>query len=589
MKRIITGLLFFVLVCIPNTSKADTLADIQSMLRTLISELNAKISSGAFYSIKNQASVGYVLSDTSFSPSVCPSNKDLSSHIGSEVDGRINGVSGSASTKSLWQSRGNDVGGWVRNQNVWTNNGGAIDWTGLSPWNDGYYVHGGTLITPRNIVYASHYKIGVGKKVVFVDSQNNVVVRTLVASQNAGDDIEVGLLDSDVPSNIVYYPIVSASEFDSRLGTKIDLPLVLFNKNDNVLIADISMWSSKQIGHNKPTSSKRAEFAETLITGDSGRAGFVIIDGKPVLVLTHHFSTSGPDYSNFYNEINSTLDSLGGGYHITTYNLDCFDLTPYTLKTSLVGTGLGKISGQTRSIQKYAENKTVTLEASANPDSTFVGWEGDCSGTASCIITMNSDKNVSANFIRNPPKITSPSNNQILTETTSVTITWEGNSTNYVTEIQDTTASSSVIQNRFQKGNSAQFTVIPGHNYVFKIASGQLVTKQSAKSEVSFSIGKAGTVIAQPEVEKITPVQVIPEVKIVEKVEEEVVEEEVEDLPIVDDILPPPPAPIVPDVATTTIDKAVLRKELVKQLVSLMKELVKQLITELNQKLTASA
>ncbi len=41
---------------------------------------------------------------------------------------------------------------------------------------------------------------------------------------------------------------------------------------------------------------------------------------------------------------------------------------------------------------------TVSLAASANASSTFEGWSGDCSGTGSCQVTMNSSKAVYATF-----------------------------------------------------------------------------------------------------------------------------------------------------------------------------------------------
>src|SRR3954469_5904338 len=45
----------------------------------------------------------------------------------------------------------------------------------------------------------------------------------------------------------------------------------------------------------------------------------------------------------------------------------------------------------------------VTLTATADAGSTFAGWQGDCSGTGSCSLTMSADHTVTALFGTNQP------------------------------------------------------------------------------------------------------------------------------------------------------------------------------------------
>ena len=47
---------------------------------------------------------------------------------------------------------------------------------------------------------------------------------------------------------------------------------------------------------------------------------------------------------------------------------------------------------------RYAEGTDVVLVAQADADYAFLGWSGDCTGTAACQITMDADRNVSASF-----------------------------------------------------------------------------------------------------------------------------------------------------------------------------------------------
>jgi hypothetical protein len=78
----------------------------------------------------------------------------------------------------------------------------------------------------------------------------------------------------------------------------------------------------------------------------------------------------------------------------------------YTLTVTKSGTGTGTVTsspagincGSTCSYQ-FASGTSVTLIATPNPSSAFIGWSGDAIGTNSTVIvTMNSNKNVTATF-----------------------------------------------------------------------------------------------------------------------------------------------------------------------------------------------
>ncbi len=74
------------------------------------------------------------------------------------------------------------------------------------------------------------------------------------------------------------------------------------------------------------------------------------------------------------------------------------------LKLELSGSGKGKISNGTslncsaNCETLFGDNETVNLIAKALPGSSFVGWEGACSGTATCSLSMTSSKLVGARF-----------------------------------------------------------------------------------------------------------------------------------------------------------------------------------------------
>ena len=88
-----------------------------------------------------------------------------------------------------------------------------------------------------------------------------------------------------------------------------------------------------------------------------------------------------------------------------------FDLLPvnHSLSVTLAGTGTGSVSSDPDGIdcpgdcsQSYLEGTLVTLTATPDEGSTFAGWSGDCSGTASCSVTMDAARSVTATFTLDP-------------------------------------------------------------------------------------------------------------------------------------------------------------------------------------------
>jgi uncharacterized repeat protein (TIGR02543 family) len=51
--------------------------------------------------------------------------------------------------------------------------------------------------------------------------------------------------------------------------------------------------------------------------------------------------------------------------------------------------------------ESYVGGTAVTLTASSNVYFIFIGWSGACTGTGSCVVTMDGDKTVTASFQQN--------------------------------------------------------------------------------------------------------------------------------------------------------------------------------------------
>lgn len=82
----------------------------------------------------------------------------------------------------------------------------------------------------------------------------------------------------------------------------------------------------------------------------------------------------------------------------------------YNVAVSSSGSGGGTITSNPAGINcgancsaLFANGTGVDLTASANVGSTFTGWSGDCSGIGVCTLTVDSNKNVTANFSSSTP------------------------------------------------------------------------------------------------------------------------------------------------------------------------------------------
>lgn len=82
--------------------------------------------------------------------------------------------------------------------------------------------------------------------------------------------------------------------------------------------------------------------------------------------------------------------------------------TTYLLSVVKSGAGSGSVTSSPSGINcgrgcnnqyaSYAHNTIVTLYATPSAGSIFAGWTGECSGTGTCQVTMNSVRGVTANF-----------------------------------------------------------------------------------------------------------------------------------------------------------------------------------------------
>ncbi len=160
----------------------------------------------------------------------------------------------------------------------------------------------------------------------------------------------------------------------------------------------------------------------------------------------------------------------------------------HTVTVSLAGTGTGTVTdGSAISCPNscsgsYAQGSTVSLTATPAPGSVFTGWSGDCTGTAGCGVTIDSDKAVTATFRQLPPVVATaiPASVGATTAILSGTVDPLGNATTYRFEYGTTAAYGSTVPvpdapagaDTTQHNESQPVTgLAPGTTYHFRLVA----------------------------------------------------------------------------------------------------------------------
>jgi hypothetical protein len=176
---------------------------------------------------------------------------------------------------------------------------------------------------------ATHFHRNVGETVVFHDRSGVRLTRTitgvLFAPGYTSPDIAVGMLDSDVPLKF-YKVLPPRTDWGSYLVGALTLAT---DYECKLLVKEINYLPGTQSYPYVAFSNSAAVddfYDEPLIVGDSGNPSFILIRGEPVLIETHTYGGSGigPFFSNTFNFnlINQMMASLGGGYQLSTVNLN---------------------------------------------------------------------------------------------------------------------------------------------------------------------------------------------------------------------------------------------------------------------------
>lgn len=211
----------------------------------------------------------------------------------------------------------------------------GVDFSCASPWNSACGAQrAGTLISKRHIVFAKHFPLWKGVRILFVDNEGGVCPCHIDGTRAVeGTDIMIGLLNAEVTPNIRPAKILP-TDAETYIGQGAGLPVVTFNQREKLSITDMSLIptntaKAKWQGSHIPTNEVWKTFREKIVGGDSGNPAFLLIGDQPILLycLKSGGSGAGPALRHYRREIQAAMDDLCSGY-----KLEAFDFS--TLNTA---------------------------------------------------------------------------------------------------------------------------------------------------------------------------------------------------------------------------------------------------------------
>ena len=213
----------------------------------------------------------------------------------------------------------------VLNPDFWLKD---IDFSCASPWNSGAgRFRAGTAISKRHVVFANHFPLWKGVRILFVGSDGGVCPCTVEAVRRVGNsDIMVGLLNAELTPNIHPAKILPA-DYERHLGAIRGAPVISFNQNEEVFLHELNEVPTNAVPSARFRSTwtshpVRRQMSGNIVKGDSGNPAFMIFGNQPILVYCLFGGGPGSGYAlhMYSREIQKVMDELCPGYKLEEFD-----------------------------------------------------------------------------------------------------------------------------------------------------------------------------------------------------------------------------------------------------------------------------
>ena len=198
-----------------------------------------------------------------------------------------------------------------------------VDFSCASPWSDECgTVRAGTLISKRHVIFAKHFPLWKGCRVLFVDREGEVCPCRVEATKVLEKcDIAIGSLDYEVTPSIHPAKILPV-DFAKYIGNGKGLPIVTFNQREQVFLSECRSIASNYLSNAASTNAAWKALGGKIVTGDSGNPAFLLIGREPILVycLLSGGVGHGPAIHSYRHEIQKAMDELSPGYTLEVFD-----------------------------------------------------------------------------------------------------------------------------------------------------------------------------------------------------------------------------------------------------------------------------
>jgi hypothetical protein len=187
-----------------------------------------------------------------------------------------------------------------------------------------------TMVSPRHFLAATHVGVGFrGVMAAFLDKNNVVHWRRAVGEVVLGNDISVGILDSDLPPSVGFLPVLPP-DFANYLPREARAPVQGIGMNQDLHVFSQSMtfedsdfvkWDPQRVA----PFGLGTNWNVAIRSGDSSLPERLLVKDQLVLVTQHFAPGSGPNLAFRFDAINRAMHSLsinvgaGTDYQLTPF------------------------------------------------------------------------------------------------------------------------------------------------------------------------------------------------------------------------------------------------------------------------------
>ena len=200
-----------------------------------------------------------------------------------------------------------------------------VDFSCVSPWTDESGVlRAGTLISKRHIIFAKHFPLWKGVRILFVDESGEACPCRVAATKALEKcDVMIASLDYEVTPNIHPAKILP-EDFAKHFGDGNGLPIVTFNQKEQVFLSEVKSMTTNFLSNVPSTNATRKALGGKIVVGDSGNPAFLLIGNEAILLYC--LQTGGVGYGplifQYRKEIQKAMDELCPGYKLETFDFE---------------------------------------------------------------------------------------------------------------------------------------------------------------------------------------------------------------------------------------------------------------------------